>query len=283
MSGVREDPWVALSPSATVLLRGDSTLQFGLNSGSAGVFSHEHLKAETVARVFAQCIYPTTISQLRSRLQAAEIEPTLCDLLIDDLLNHGVLVPSRRVAVGLIGMSPLAMTIMRVLSEMGVVVLRPDHTSSEAFFIEQLPFDTPVIVAGKMETKRNLIQVLQTWPEVMPVNTVDGIGVIGPVRTQRRGPCLQCADLYHVQRDPLWVNLMAQVPLQPRPNPVVEYATTARLASLLQPRYPAPGLVNEGVKPGLVIEVNPFSGTSTETVMQPHPICPVCWEKWKTS
>ncbi len=215
---------------------------------------------------------------LEDKLVAAGLDPTTSTLLIDDLLNHGVLVPSEALIVGLIGDAPLARTISRVFTEMGIVVLKPSARESKAKFVEQLPFDTRVIAAGKMELIRNLVQILQTWPEVVPVTLVDSVGVIGPVRTQGQGPCVQCADLYHVQEDPEWRNIMMQVPLQPRPNPVVEYATAARLAALMLPRYPAPGVSNAGLRPGLVCEVDPFSGYTHESVMQPHPICPVCWE-----
>lgn len=279
MSGARRaEPQVALSSSAMVVVRGDSAIQFGVNSGTAGIFPLTTGNPKNLVRVFATCRHPVTLPVLQHKLMTAGLDETTTSLLIDDLLNHGVLIPSERLVVGLIGRSSLAQTIIRLLSELGIIVLQPQPTTSQVAFIEQLPFDTPVIVAGKLELIRNLVLVLHSWPELLPVTLVDANGVIGPVRTRGHGPCLQCFDLYHMQRDPEWRNIMAQVPLNPRPNPVVEYATAARLAALLSPRYPAPGVTNTGLQPGLVIELNPFTGDSQESIMQPHPICPMCWD-----
>lgn len=268
---------VMLSPAAHILTRDTTALQFGLDATTAGIFQARASIIRLLSPILTACIRPTSVAVLRRRIAMTGLGFPKTDQLIDDLLNHGVLIPARQITLAVLGASPLANTVSKVLTEMGIIVRRPHQGDSDSRFISQLPWDIPVVTAGKLGSKRRLAQQLARWPDVIPVSLIDATGVIGPIRTGGVGPCVQCAELYRSSVDPLWRSMSVQMPLNPRRNPVVEYTVAARLGALLQPRYPAPGVVNKDLEPGTVIEVSPYKETVSEFIIASHPICPACW------
>lgn len=268
---------VMLSPAAHILTRDSTALQFGLDATTAGIFQARAPIIRLLSPILSACIRPTSLTILRRRIAMTGLGYPQSDQLIDDLLNHGVLIPARQITLAVLGTSPLAHTVSKVLTELGITVRRPRQGDSDSRFISQLSWDIPVVAAGKLGSKRRIAQQLARWPDVIPVSMVDATGVIGPVRVDGVGPCLQCAELYRASVDPLWRSMTTQMPLNPRRNPVVEYTVAARLGALLQPRYPAPGVVNKHLEPGTVIEVSPFKEVESEFIIASHPICPACW------
>ncbi|MDO4630676.1 MAG: TOMM precursor leader peptide-binding protein [Corynebacterium sp.] len=273
---------VMLSPSAHIVRRPDVGIQCGMDATTAGVFEVQGPPQRLLVPVLLAAANPIALDTLQQRVEMTGLSTTQTRLLIDDLLNHGVLIPFERTIVCVVGRCSLATTIIRLCSELGMVVRKPKQGESEERFLTQVPQELPIIPVGKVAYLKNVSTKLGRRPNVLPVRIIDSSGVIGPIRRDGTGACVQCADLYRIAVDPQWRTVTKELPLNPRPNPIVEYATAARLAALLMPRYPAPGIVNASYRPGVCIEVNPFTGTALETTVRPHPICPVCWEKRST-
>lgn len=269
---------VVLSPSAHIIRRPNVGIQCGADATTAGVFEVQGPPQRLLVPILMSCINPVSVDVLHRRVEMTGLSAIKARLLIDDLLNHGVLIPFEHMVVAVIGRCSLAATVIRLLGELGVVVRQPRRGESEERFLAQIPKELLVIPVGKVGYGKSICRRLGRWDDVIPATIIDSSGVIGPIRVRGEGACLQCAELYRISADPQWRTVTKDLPLNPRHNPVVEYATATRVAALLMPRYPAPGVVNASYAPGVCIEVNPFVGTAVETVVRTHPICPVCWE-----
>ncbi|MDF5821086.1 hypothetical protein P4N68_08335 [Corynebacterium felinum] len=268
---------VILSPSASVFIRSDKTIQFGLDSRNAGIFQPPPRLAKVLPSLMRSCRNPMPISALQERLEMAGLDAPTTQLFLEELQNHGILIPAVKNVVAVLGSSSLARTITKVLSESGFSVRRPTLGESSVRFLSSLRKDIPVIPVNKLGEVRTVRDTLCRWPTVVPVTILDSTGVIGPIRVAEQGACIQCVDLYRLSVDPDWKKLCRQVPISPVPNPIVEYAVASRLAALFQPHCPAPGVTIEGLKISAMYEVQPFHGSSRETTIEPHPICPICW------
>ena len=262
-----------LSPSTFVAMRPGHGIHFGIDPATAAVFYCPQATLPKVTVALQRATRPIATSDLINGLVHAGLAIELAMLLVEDLVAYGALQPPPRRRIAILGRGSLAVTLADTLRLEFPLTPAPATTSSLQFLAGLDPGVT-VVVAGA--TSPVLRQALRLRQEVWPVDIVDGTGVIGPVVRGGQGPCATCVDLHTSAGLAYWEAISAQRPIRPRRNPLPELAVATRLAALLGPETPAPGVRNEPLPTGTVIELNPYRGNEQQRILHPHPHCPVC-------
>ncbi|AZA09794.1 hypothetical protein [Corynebacterium pseudopelargi] len=259
-----------LSPSASLLRRSAHELQFGLDATRAGIVETLPGRARELGEVLEQ---PATHQQLAQRIQHVGYSLSEAYGLIDDLLVHGILRPTPREGpVVLVGeLAGIGRILRRELR--GRIRTR---AKDSAALIESASADTPIVVLAPHETPE-LVPLLATKSTVFPVQSIDGAGVIGPLRLRGHGPCILCADLLRTAGDPLWARLRKATSAAGLEAPA-RLATAAALLALirgLEIPNPSPGQSGVMPTPGLELVCNGFK--VCHRVVEQYSLCPLCW------
>nr|WP_242516834.1 TOMM precursor leader peptide-binding protein [Corynebacterium mendelii] len=123
---------------------------------------------------------------------------------------------------------------------------------------------------------------------VIPVQAVDGRGVIGPVRFNGQGPCPLCAVFHASDADPLHPQMVRRYAAQHKPvDPALLSVVAGRVAAMvalaqnvhLEPASRVPALLSAGT----TLTVDPFRFFTETDTSRPHPRCPVCFGGRPTS
>jgi bacteriocin biosynthesis cyclodehydratase domain-containing protein len=112
-------------------------------------------------------------------------------------------------------------------------------------------------------------------PHLM-VHAAEGTGVVGPLVVPGRTSCLRCVDLHNTDTDPCWPALAAQLAAHPQPADLASAHATAAFAVGQALRFlhgPGDGLA-ELPAWGAAVEIDVFTGRSTQVEWRPHPHCP---------
>ncbi|WP_179129715.1 hypothetical protein [Corynebacterium pacaense] len=261
---------VFLAPSVTVVRRGDTAIQFGLDATRSGVVELGSTElADALAGVLRGIANPLPVSVLVGRLRGAGVSGTAVFSLIDDLLAYGILREFTRRPVLLLGRGSLPAVIGELLESAGLTARFQLRHDSDAAFLDRDP-TAPVVVINRFSHHAELsARLARRKPTVFSAMLIDARGVIGPARTGGAGPCLTCVELTRVGVDKQWHTLVRQQPRGPaNPDPVVEAAVAARVVALLHRGDPDAGVIEE---------LDPYTGTISRRRMSRHPLCPVCW------
>ncbi len=261
-----------LSPSASLLRRSAHELQFGLDATRAGIVETLPGRARELGEVLEQ---PATHQQLAQRIQHVGYSLSEAYGLIDDPLVHGILRPTPREG---------PIVVVGELAGIGRVLRRElrgrirTHSTQSADLVASASADTPIVVLAPHESPE-LVPLLATKSTVFPVQSIDGAGVIGPLRVRGHGPCILCADLLRTAVDPLWARLRNTVSLAGLEAPA-RLATAAALLALirgLEIPNPSPGQSGMTAAPGLELSCTGFE--VRRRVVEQYPLCPLCWAR----
>lgn len=277
---ISEHTQVRLADGVSVIQRGPSMVQFGLDATRTGVV--ETPQAEALNKLFDAPFQPRPIHKLTRQLVEV-VGADAARSLVADLVAYRILVPTASAPALLLGDSALAASLAGLLGRGGVVVHpAPAHEITPEFlgFTEKWG---PLVVADQLHRAVPLARLTRHREgAVVPVATVDSRVVIGPLRLDRAGACPACLAAYLAARDAGWRKACENYPGGPaRPDPTVIAAGAAaaavvvrRLAGLPDP----PGVSAPAPRPGQLIVVDPFSPHPvTASTLPPHPDCPVCY------
>lgn len=275
-----------LTSAARIVVRPGPAIQFGIDATAAGVIDGiepHHIGA--VVGALASAKSPVGRTGLAVRLSMAGLNPTAAEQLVGELLAFGILrsLPTVEPRVALLGRSSLSALIAELLNGSGCTVRRPLRGETDGRFLRSLPGEMPLVAVDKLAHARVLAGALRGGRRELfvPVQLVDGRGVIGPLRSGGLGPCPLCTQLHRTDVDPHWPHLLTQLPGAASAAPVTVAATAAHAAAMVLAHYgldrPPLGTTSRRWQPGLVLDVDPF-GELRESVMASHPHCPLCFE-----
>lgn len=272
---------LVLSPSARMVVRPPTYLQFGLDATTAGMV---RLPAELLPRVMKTlnlCQRP--VGNLVEKLIDAGLEKTYATVLIDDLLRHGVL---RRAAVGeiaILGTCAAANKLAEVFATgYGIRAYLQRRGESAHAFLDRTRHDMPLVVIGSRVSSRRLGSVnrrIAQYQTIIPAQLFDAHIVIGPLKLEGHGPCPTCVEIKAMSKDPEWRTILAQCS-KPRVDLATQQLLVARLAGMittLHYQYPAPGIAAVRPVPGLILVENPYTTEITTQVLESELLCPDCY------
>lgn len=272
---------VILSPHAQILLRGDGAVQFGLDATRAGII--ESPVAEDIAAALELLTRPTDLDRLLDRLVAAGLDEPDAVCLLEELLIHGVIRPTRRLPVLLVGASDLARALAQMLHGSGFSVRTTLPDENVELLLHGVDRAWSILLVDQLATPPRLAAVLRRLPNVTVSTTiVDRRGLIGPVRVGGRGPCPLCVDLHWVKQDAHFHTVASQARdtgAAARQDPVVTGATAAATTALLQALrgHRVSGSLDP-VEPGDCLVVDPYAPTRAHRFrLDPFVGCPVCF------
>ena len=271
---------VTLGHGVHVVTRGDTAVQFGLDATRSGIVDTR--VAPALAMSLRSTKWPLTIKQLQDQLVGeCSVDSTAARSLIDDLCAYNILIPSARTTVALLGATPLAQEIRRVLEASGASVrirLAGEDTRS---FLNRMAGAPLIVVDGGGEYVKwsRPLKEHRNW--VVPVLSFDSRVIIGPVARHPSHACGMCAHMHVSDRDDQFRAAADQLEIQPRTiDPVIAAAgaaaaalTVRRLAGIPDP----PGIVGEMPSAGWAAVVDPLGAQTVSLLdMEQHPRCPVC-------
>lgn len=255
-------------------------MQFGVDPTRSGVV--ETPVAQTLSTVLGDAEWPLQIGELRDMLvDSCDVDSTAARSLIDDLCSYRVLIPDEANVVAVLGTTPLAREIRRLLSASGATVRIPMISEDTTGFLERQA-SSPLIVVDRAHEYWTLGQELRRHPSwVLPVLSFDSRVIVGPVGRANHHACPVCALMRLHDRDPLITQVMDDVSGRPRSmDPVVMAAGAAaavlavrRLAGIPDP----PGVIAKAPDPGWAAVVDPLGPRPLSPLhVGTHPRCPVC-------
>ncbi|MCS4491531.1 hypothetical protein [Corynebacterium sp. ES2715-CONJ3] len=272
------DRLLVLSPGIDILLRADCAVQCGLDTFRAGIFDITELRPGDLIAFLRSLDRPHHISVIHAGLIKLGLKSSTASMILEDLTYHGVLVDPVWPTVCLIGPGSHGFTIASVLKQAGARVIEAEDHRFPELLLDSVDRTTPLIVAGHYQRGSHYAKDIYSFQTIIPIEFLGGSAIIGPLRIDGHGPCPVCGDLYATEKDPHWGFLLDQRHTPGRNDPIVEYSVAARLAALLAPAYPSPGIKNDLLRPGLKIALNPYRGAEDIEVVGPHRSCPYCWE-----
>lgn len=271
---------VTLGHGVHVLVRGKLAVQFGVDATRSGIVD-THV-AEALAGVLRGAQWPLTITQLQEQLVGAcGVDAAEARSLIDDLCAYNVLIPATPTTVAVLGTTPLAQEVRRILDASGMTVRVPLAAEDTRVFLRRLR-TAPVVAVDSIHEYLRLDRPLKkhgNW--VVPVMSFDSRVIIGPVGHDPDHACGMCAHMHVRDKDRQMRAITEQLAEQPRRmDPVVAAVgaatvavTVRRLAGLPDP----PGIVSETPGVGWAAVVDPLgSQPITPLDIEQHARCPVC-------
>ncbi|MCQ9371212.1 TOMM precursor leader peptide-binding protein [Corynebacterium sp. 35RC1] len=274
------EEYVQLAPGAAVLLRPPHHLQFGMDATVVGVME----TPATLQRKLAKSLQRSAVAIKRQDLEhwcvAAGLEPVAATALVEDLLAHGVLqVRSATPAVAMLGNGPIRPLVDQYLRHGNYRQRTQMKNESRAAFLHRLGPNDLTIAFHPDVSHHEQVLALAKCSNVIPVQSVDGKVVIGPIIFGGTGACLACVELHHADVDPHWQVLRKQYRRAQVAFPVLLRAagTVAAVVASLHSHVASPGVAPKQVFPGQMWRVDAW-GQVERTVLR-HPRCPVCWER----
>ncbi|MDY6048975.1 MAG: hypothetical protein SPI77_00140 [Corynebacterium sp.] len=275
-----------LSPAATVVLRPKACVQFGLDASCASIIECDsQVAARRLADVLRACNTPTPVESILRSLVSVNIDIHLARAILEDLIGYRVLTPHRpRRVVALVGNSPLARTIVRLLPDTQWQLYTKDAGTNITDFILQWGNHAPLLCVDTLLESPGVARATQHLeaPTLIQAAVVDGHGWVGPVMIDGEGACPLCAELYRIDRDPHWRTLLAQqLTTRAAVSPATLAATAAEVVTILsllatQASIP-PGVKPRTIRPGEQTVIEPYSGQLTHSLVAPHRFCDVCF------
>ncbi|WJY67516.1 hypothetical protein [Corynebacterium auris] len=277
-----DSPIVQFAPGVTVVLRGPGTIQFGVDATRSGVI--ETPAAAELARTL-QCLrFPTRVELLaeRARRECGLSEHDTAGL-VAELISYRVLVAAAPSPAALIGRGPLAAAIRPLLTAARIPVRAPLRGESSERFLDGCDPTLPLAVVDELATATILAHAARrrTGP-VLSASLIDARVFLGPLGSGPAGPCLECAHLYHTDRDANWPRIVRRVRDNPAPpDPLVVAAGAAAAAGIIRRLCGAPdppGVSAPAPRRGSLVIVDPFGPAPvTHQTLAPHPACPMCY------
>lgn len=277
--------FIRLSPAARIVVRPGPALQFGIDARVCGIIdsiSGAHIGK--VAEAFSAATHPIRTEALHAALKAAGLNDLAARSVLTDLLGYGILVrlPAKRPEIAVLGRGMLSDAISEHLLANHCIVRRPLRGERDLRFLGHLPAEIPLVAIDRLKFGPELAQALhfRGTPTLVPVNTVDGNAIIGPLQLRGEGPCAMCWDLHRVSMDPAWNAIAAQNPVSTTSDSVLIGLTASLAASVvlqvLGVRRSAPGSMPRSLSPGWHVRVDPF-GSAETGIAHTHARCPLCF------
>lgn len=277
---------IKLSSAARLVVRPGPAIQFGIDATRSGALDNiapKHIGPVIAALGRAKNPIPTI--ELISNLEGAGLSHPAAREIVAELCHYGILrsLPETEPRVGVVGRGPLARVLCDILASSGCTVRRPLRGESDEHFLASLRPRLPLVGVDKLAKPQVLAEAVRNGERewFLPVQLIDGLGIIGPLATQDRGPCPQCTQLHRLEADPDWTYLLTQIPGVSSGSPVLITATAAQGAavvlSLVGLDSPPLGAVSERWQPGDTAVVNPF-GDSRRLQVGRHSSCPSCFD-----
>lgn len=272
--------FVELNPHTIPLVRESGFLQFyAARTAIPLVDLVAEQKAAALTGVLLRLTKPQPVDAVRRQLMhALQLPAELAWLLVEVLLNLGVLQLHRPAQVGLTGSGPATRLAYQLFAEAGWEIFPlapPRHDSPWVVFADALHSVQVMDMVGKHQV-------------VIPVLPLDGAFVIGPLRHPGlpQVPCVHCFVLWQRKQDPAWLQLMQQQQdgafLWHDPVIAAQMAAEAvTLAAVLDPggaKAPV-GLRRQLPDPGMVEIIDPYRGKRWFSQVPVFPACPFCHQQ----
>ncbi|QGU02654.1 hypothetical protein CKALI_08995 [Corynebacterium kalinowskii] len=276
-----------LSDAARIVVRPGPAIQFGVDATTSGVIDSiapQHIGP--VVSALSACRTGIAEHALLLRLQESGLTEDASRALIAELTAYGILrtLPRQQPSIALVGRGPLAGAICELLRGSDCIVRRPLRGETDHKFIKDLQPEMPLVAVDRLAHARALGPAVRNGKRefFVPVQLIDGRGLIGPIATHSLGPCPLCLQLHRTDVDPHWPQVLTQIPgSSPSGAPVTVAATAAQTAAVVLSFFglDVPALGNPGRSwlPGQVVQVDPFGQTQRFEVGR-HDGCPLCFE-----
>ncbi|MCS4535819.1 hypothetical protein [Corynebacterium sp. HS2168-gen11] len=262
---------VRLRPTAQLIPRGADMIQCGVNAATDGVFPIAPALQTRVCEIFNTLSDSSTVSSIHQQLVTAGMPIATAQLLLDDLRYHGVLIPAQRLSVVLLGRGVVVNLLAQALRCAGHQVQRCSTLHQFSALFDTLDAQTVLIPVGRINYSPHALQQCYQHPCVIPVSRFQTSAIVGPVRWEHQGSCLQCSHLHHTDEDPYWRQAAYALADDYSPNPVLDYAIASTLLRFFSTAELGPALI------GRTIEFSPFYGYEHEQIVQQHSLCYFCW------
>lgn len=262
---------VRLRPTTQLIPRGADMIQCGVNATTDGVFPIAPVLQTRVCEIFNTLSPSSTPSSIHQQLVTAGMPVATARLLLDDLRYHGVLIPAQRLSIVLLGRGVVATLLTQALRDAGHQVQRCSTLHQLSVLVDALDAQTVLIPVGRMNFSPHALQQCYQHSFVIPVSRFQTSAIVGPVRWNHQGPCLQCSHLHHTDEDPYWRQAAHALADDHNRNPVLDYAIASALIRFFSMAEPGPALI------GRTVEFSPLYGYEHEQILQQHPLCYFCW------
>lgn len=276
-----------LSDAARIVVRPGPAIQFGVDATRSGVVdSIAPQQVGGVVKALAAARGGLPAGQIRSLLTRGGLSELAAQSLLHELTEYGILqvLPRTQPRVAVLGRGPLATAISELLEASGCTVRRPLRGETDSKFLRMLSGEVPLVAVDKLAHARPLAPAVRNGLRTvfLPVQLIDGHGLVGPVANWSSGPCPLCTQLHRTDVDPAWPQLLTQLPgSSPAGAPVTIAATAAQATAIVLQVVgldsPALGTAKREWIPGTMVQVEPFSG-GREFVVEQHRHCPLCFE-----
>lgn len=271
---------VTLGHGVHVLARGDDAVQFGVDPTRSGVI--ETQVARALIGVLSDADWPLEIGELRDQLvSGCGVDSTEARTLIDDLCAYRILISPDPVAVALLGTTPLAREVRRLLGGSGVTVRIPLINEDTTAFLDRQA-QSPLVVVDRAHDYWKLGRSCKDHPNwVVPVLSLDSRVIVGPVTRNGSGPCPTCALMRLHDRDTHFSQAVEDASKRPRTMDAVVAAAGAAAVTLVVRRLAGvpdpPGVIAAAPEPGWAAVIDPLGPQLiTAFDVETHPLCPVC-------
>lgn len=278
--GLKNSTLVTLGFGVHALTRGAGAVQFGVDPTRSGIV--ETPAAALLAKVLSETNWPVGIGELRDSLASScGVDSTAARSLIDDLCSYRILVPSQPKSVAVLGTTPLAREIRRLLSTSGASVRIPLISEDTSAFLDRQA-STPIVVVDRAHEYLKFGRNLRQHPGwLVPALSLDSRVLLGPVARGGSPVCPMCVLMQLHDGDEHISQALRDVAERPRTMDPVVAATGAaaavaavrRLAGIPDP----PGVVADAPEPGWTAMVDPLGPQLvTPFDARTHPLCPAC-------
>ncbi|AKK10551.1 hypothetical protein [Corynebacterium uterequi] len=271
-----------LAPGTRVLVRDDTTLQIGLDTARASII--ETPCAQALARSLRSWHRPAPRDAAVEWFHASGLPRPHAAEVFDDLLAAGVLRDASPASVLIVGDSPLATHLSRLLGAAGISVRIPLFRESLTEVLASGGHRRPTVLVDQLHLDdRACLDIVARSPTIVPVSLLDDRGLIGPLRLAGQGACPLCAALHFVRRDPMFhlLNRQAAQNGTGTDDAVAVAATAAAAAGVIHRLL---GLGHPALKDvpapaaGDCCLVTPYEPhASRRFTLAEHPGCPACY------
>lgn len=271
---------VRLSRGVHILQRDDTAVQFGVDATRSGLI--ESPVAPALSRTLNDVRWPEEIGALRATLkERCGTDEVAAQSLIDDLCAYRILIPAAEPTVAVMGSSPLAREITRILRASGAAVRIPTAREDVEDFLQRYDRSPLVLVDSPHNYFDCCKQLAHHRNWCLPVISFDSRVIVGPVSAPGSSPCAMCMYMQLGDRDELLHRMMETIAEhERRADPVVTAMGAAvvvtvmrRLMGVADP----PGIVPDKPEPGSTLMVDPFGPVQIMPFpAESHPKCPVC-------